>query len=840
MLEKHPRARQNKSKILVFVLVLLSLSLAGCTSLIDFENNQVQTQDAVGSFGSGETLGQSFLIRRQPLTGIQLWLRPDEPIGQSSGTITVTLSTTKDPTTILYSGQISNNQIAQSYPILIKFSPISLNTGELYQINLATNSGRLSAFGRAEDIYPFGNAFTSTRILDGDLAFRLEYDYSFLAAREDLTTLLSLSIPILIILAILLIPGWLLFRSTNSALDLGPICQIGMMIGLSVAIIPVIMTWTTYFSIPWNGTIVRYVYIASGLLILFMEVRHWRAKTVSSHEHQLESPMVSGDPQLWKVSGLIIILFLGALFLRFAMIRDLSAPAWVDPVHHTLINRIIVQDGLLPDTFLPYADAPAENYHTGYHATAAVVTWLSGLDELNTQLILGQVLNALCIFAVYLLTYTLTNSRLAAVAGALLTGFVTPMPAYYTSWGRYTQLAGLLILPAAFVFTRRLYTKPLLPDSFDPKAKYKQSSNIWKTIMLAALLFAGLFLVHVRVAAFFACLIVVDFLIEIYVRRKYIKEIFQTILFRFVAVGAFAVVFSAPLFFRVIGQVLPQRISDWNSGSPGSFNLPWQFLTAGSGRLALVLAGLGLLLAIYFRPRFFTTITAWIALMALLAYAPQLGLPINGFVSSDSVMITLFLPISAAGGFAIASLRKVYSQDDSRASKIAGGVLLIVLGIFAVFFGGRSIIGIINPVTTYFKLADERAAHWVEENLPPDTTIMINPAKWGYGMYVGSDGGYWISPLSGRLTFPPTLLYAHGQPEEYSKINRQVREVLASVHDPADLAQNMKRLGSDYLYLGAQGGLISPKLILESPLFEIIYHEDGVWIFRLVGNIDND
>jgi hypothetical protein len=208
MLEKSPRPPQKIIRSLAFLLVLLSLGLVGCSNLIDFENNQVLTQDEVGSFGAGATLGQSFLIRRQPLTGIQLWLRGSDPGELSAAPIIITLSATDDPTTILYSGQISRQQLARSYPILIKIPPLSLEIGKKYQFDLSTNSGVLSAYGKGEDIYPYGNAFSSTTTLDSDLAFRLEYGYSYSAMLEDIDTILSLSIPIIFILLIMVMPGW--------------------------------------------------------------------------------------------------------------------------------------------------------------------------------------------------------------------------------------------------------------------------------------------------------------------------------------------------------------------------------------------------------------------------------------------------------------------------------------------------------------------------------------------------------------------------------------------------------------------------------------------------------
>ena len=69
------------------------------------------------------------------------------------------------------------------------------------------------------------------------------------------------------------------------------------------------------------------------------------------------------------------------------------------------------------------------------------------------MLILGQVLNALMIFPVYLLTNKLVKDKTAGIVAAFIIGLITVMPAYYTSWGRYTQLAGLLVLPTTIVWS---------------------------------------------------------------------------------------------------------------------------------------------------------------------------------------------------------------------------------------------------------------------------------------------------------------------------------------------------------------------------------------------------
>ena len=190
-------------------------------------------------------------------------------------------------------------------------------------------------------------------------------------------------------------------------------------------------------------------------------------------------------------SIVLILIFLVSLAVRLIMVRDLATPAWVDSVHHALITRLILNTGGYPSSFQPYLDISPTVYHPGFHSIAAIFTWLTNLDLAKSLLILGQVLNALSVFSVYLLAKTLTHRSTAGLFAAFVTGFLTPMPAYYTSWGRYTELTGLLILPVVLA---------LIQTWLDEKAKKK---TVW-IILLGALASAGLFMIHYRVVVFLA------------------------------------------------------------------------------------------------------------------------------------------------------------------------------------------------------------------------------------------------------------------------------------------------------------------------------------------------
>ena len=145
---------------------------------------------------------------------------------------------------------------------------------------------------------------------------------------------------------------------------------------------------------------------------------------------------------------LLLIAFVLLLAWRFYQIRDLVLPAWVDSLHHTLIVRLILENGGLPDSLAPYMDVPF-SYHYAYHALTAAFAFLTRMPAEQAVLVLGQVLNALVAVSVYRLGTALWADWRRAGTAALLVGFVFQMPAYYVTWGRYTLLTGLVLLPLA-------------------------------------------------------------------------------------------------------------------------------------------------------------------------------------------------------------------------------------------------------------------------------------------------------------------------------------------------------------------------------------------------------
>jgi hypothetical protein len=435
------------------------------------------------------------------------------------------------------------------------------------------------------------------------------------------------------------------------------------------------------------------------------------------------------------------------------------------------------------------------------------------------MLLFGQFLNAFIVFAVYLFTVTLTNNRLAGLFAALLAGLFTPMPAYYTSWGRYTQLSGLLVLPVGLKWV---------------KYSLKRKAS-WLRMSLGIITGAGLFVLHYRVLLFFSLLVFAYWI----GRNPYLngnnKREWSKGMIKIITIAIGSAILASPWLLPTILELIIPKAQLFGQGQNGDFTkITWQYLLTAWGSQAMVFGGLGLSLGIFKRKTFVLTIILWVALMFVLANTGPLNLPLPPFVNSNSVEITLFMPISALGGYAFSQIIEATKNTFSyrwhrliQRAFLLGGIILAI-------GAAKQLLPILNPVTFLFREADRPALSWIAENIPERETILINPTGWGYGLYAGNDGGFWIAPLTGRQTIPPPVLYGLGSREYIEHVNQLIQDVQAKRGDSQALRELLVRNDIHYVYLGARGGILSSETLSESSDFNQIYHHNGVWIFNVV------
>ncbi len=787
----------------LLLLVGLAALLSGCVTLKDPEASQEYTGDVAARLAPGQAVGQTFISRRARLSEIQLWLRQVQMPTAADPFLTVELYHTPNDPQPITRLRLAASEVASRFPVTIQLPIQPDSPGQAYYLRLSVTEGAYAVYGRGEDAYPHGELRLNGAAQPADAGFRLGYDYDRWAFLSDLGAALRsawLGLPLLLVFWL---PGRLLARLVEDQLTLDWGQRTAISVGLSLAVAPVTLVWTTWLGLRWSrvGVILIYLLLAGALLI----------------HRRLERPM--RRPRLDLISLGLAGVFLFSLGLRLVMTRDLAGPAWVDSAHHALLTRLTLEQGAYPASFAPYAQAEAIGYHLGFYSLSAAFTALSGLALPQALLLFGQVLNALSIFMIYLLTVTFTRDRLAGLAAALLVGVFSPMPAYYASWGRYTQLAGLIVLPAGM----RLIQAAIQP-----------ARPSLRLTLAAGLACAGLFLIHYRVIVFLAALLIAYGLAEV-IRQVDKRPAWRTLprmLGRGALAAGCAVLLTLPQAWRVFTGLLAPRLAAGMPDPQPLASIPWGYLTPAEGRTVLILGLVGLVWSIL-RARWVGPLMAlWTGLLYLSANQGALRLPILGGVNLTSVEIVLFVPLTILGGWLLADvLRLIGRQLPPPVRQVYWGLVpLAALG-WSLAAAPR-LLTVLNPTTFLIRQADLPAMTWVSQNVPGEATLLINPFAWGYGYYAGQDGGYYLSAYTGRQTQPPTVLYAQGQAAYVALVNQVCQQTLDHGKDAAGLHDLMAAQGIGYVYLGARGGTISPQTLRQSSLFELLYAQDGVYIFK--------
>lgn len=799
----HPKTAVFARRLFLFITLLL---LTACTAptLTDFETRQEYNQQFIAQAQDDATVGQTFLSKRDSLTAITLWLHVGDFAGADGDARFIEVLLTREDTAFPVT-RLRLNPHNLPWAVTIPFTPQADSANQSYRITLRSIGQPLYAYGRTEDVYPNGTAFANNTPLPADLAFRLHYTYTFTSFWQDIVVAFSGYAHYIIFLsALLFAPGWLLLRHSGLMPQDGG-ARLALALAVSMSLPPVLMAWTTALHLPiWTPISIAVIY---GLTALFTLQRA-----------RLTRPSVA-------FLGLLGILLISAL-IRFIMIRDLSAPPWVDSVHHTLLTRLILETGAYPQTYAPYVPNTPPYYHPGMHSLTAILGWLNNsLNVLGNYLhrdllIFGQALNALSALAMYLLAYSLTHKRNTALFAALLTGIFSPMPAYYLSWGRYTQLAGLLILPAAFYFLQH---------------SRRDSAQGRRAIFFAALTLAGLFIVHYRVAVFCGALYLASLRLPVHFRRNAGGE------GRAKRDGLLAVppaaLLALPWLLPALQQLILPKAALTANVRPAWFDgFSEKFFTSGGGWVVLGLAVLGVVVGLWRQRRAAFTLLLWTGILIILGNASAIGLPGPALLNFAAVQIALYQPLVIFGGIALAALWGIV--EDRKWSKywLCAGWRAAMLSalLVAALWAMPRMLTLTNAGTVFFRTADAQAMHWIAHNTPQEARFLINPARWGYGMYVGRDGGYWIAPLAGRVTFPPNVLYGLAGRESIQAIHAQAAALLEVGSNPEGLAAFMHNHHLTHIYIGAAGGAFSPSALRANPQFRVVYQQAGVWIFEMV------
>lgn len=808
--------------LLLLPLLLLS-SCGGLTSV-----TQPNADPEMGwTLSGGHSIGQTFVAHHDGLDGVELALKaagedplPPLEVSLRSGPL--------DPQALVQGMAASDAQTADDW-VRVDLPALPDSHGERFYLEVTWPQGSVFIPLGPGDAYQEGAAYLDGQAQEAQLVFRLTYDRG--AAALGLLQRLVTSLPggvvaiLLLVLPGLALTAWLL---PAGAVDVAG--RLILSVGLSATLFPLVLLVARALGGPRLGPAgVWLLLITCAALVLW---RAWPALRRGDLRKR------AWDAWSWPAVclGIVTALIFG---VRLLVVSSLAAPMWGDSYQHTVIVQLLVDHGGLFDSWEPYAPFDTFTLHYGFHSVTSFFQWLTGVDVVQSVIVVGQVLNGVAALTLYPLAVRLSGHRWAGVAAVAIAGLLSPMPMHYLNWGRYSQLAGQAVLPVALWFLCEVLESP----RWDARR-----------LALAALAAAGMFLCYYRIGYFYATFALAWWLLHglAHWRRDVARWLGS--LARVAAVALGAGVLILPRVFQLsqgnlvasvnqqTGQSLNWQaiLADYRLWQELDFYTPWPLL---------ILAAAGLVCALVRRRWAVLSVGLWAAALASLMLTAVLGLPGVGMANSNfAVLIAWYMPVSLLGGWAVGEIAvwlELHRPKVGRAI-VAGAILAASL------WGAKERMSVVYPGSVMVTHADEAAMDWIAGHTAPDALFLVN----GFGAYgdtsvVGADGGWWIPLLAERRTTLPPLYALIESPSEPGYVERAVGLVLGLQTTPVTTPNGQQVLcenGITHLYVGQGQGLvgnpgealISAADVAVNPAFQKLYHQDRVWVFAFDRGVCSD
>jgi len=592
-------------------------------------------------------------------------------------------------------------------------------------------------------------------------------------------------------------PGVALLSFYTVRTNLAATWQVSFAILFALAAWPVLMAWLQLLNI----SLFRPALIACFVASWSIAVIRLRPRLGSRLQPPAPERVI-----LW----LAVIVAAGAAVYS---LRSVVVGPGSDSYHHTLIAQLIMERGQLPRDYLPYTPLVSFTYHFGFHSVTAAIAEVARVPAHIVVPIVAQLLIGLAALAVATFTEMITRSRLAAAVSAVMVACVAVFPAYLINYGRYTQLAGTVLLAG------------LLALVWDWDAMGWR----WQQLPFAALVAAGTGLTHYRVTLMAASGLAVIFGAGL-LWRNAPWSTWKKVMVRGVALAGMALVLAAPW----LGHVLSQRNLGYSLAvsdpGPTFFSLD-RFgpvvLNYPTNGLLIVLLGLALVVALAFRDRPSLLVVAWSAFM-LLASLPLFA---GTFMDTVSVVISLFLPVAVVIG---AAAGRLLDRAGPASPVLRVPVLVALLAL--ILTGAPRLAAIADPNGAFVRPGDVAAAMWVRENTPQSARFMVNTYHWDFmrDFIIGIDAGYWLPLLAGRqtVTMPMTFSIERGATPNLLPDLIALDSLNGQLTAP-DAVGALRSAGITHVFVGSKGGNIDVQALLASPAFEQLYSDAGSYVFRL-------
>lgn len=677
---------------------------------------------------------------------------------------------------------------------------------------------------------------------------------------------MTFDIPLAIIasLAMYLLPGYALLRLLKTgqagAFPEGPTArftraeEFAFALGAGIALPPLVLELAHLAGIQWSPWAMA-LYLGAALLI---NLAGLPARTRPPRPAWRDVLAFSALP----------LLTVFAMSLQLLAVKDLPAGLWGDSLHHTMMAQLLVDHGGIFSSWQPYAPLVTFTYHFGFHANAAFLHWLTGIPVLKTTLYSGQIILAASAPLAYVLVSRLVRlgsayrprflavdgealARAAGMWAAVFVAFYNTIPAWLLNWGRYTQPTGQLVLVVALVCWLELLGSRTPPARWSPAL-----------IVTTAMLTACLALTHYLVTIWGALGVAALALARIMRGRS--ARAMGRVAGVSAITAALAVGLALPWLVNIASGYLANNAQGFISGAVGAQRIA-QSSTLGpitpffikDPLMALAVAGA--LMALVMRQWRVLLLAVWAALIVVTITPQTFGLPGAGIIDSLTGYVGLYTFVGPLAGFAAGVAQTALNarlagrgRAARMAPRAAGGAAMLMAVVVAI--GWQP-----SMANTSYQLltnADMAAMSWIKTNTPRDAKFFVNAfPSYGGTLLAGSDGGWWLQFLTGRVTNLPPITYGSERMETLEQkraVNRlgvtvrgkpltdfsATRLDLSAPNALAALRQN----GFTHVYIGAhqnpppsQADWIDPAPLRLSPDFRQVYAQDGVEIYEIMG-----
>jgi uncharacterized membrane protein len=873
----HKKGESIRFLILLIACILIPLTITACAPVIG-KTQPAQTEWLI--LGPEGSIGQTFVANYDGLSGIQVALAPHT---QGTGKINLHLRADAQSTTDIATSSLSISKVNSTGNYSFFFDPQNISRRKYYYVIFdIRGEGAVQVGAASGDTYLDGARYMNSIPQDGQLSFRLMYSLRRLGLGLVREFVIWGGV-LLVGVFLFLLPGWgllnLLWPEWNVLTWME---KLGLSAGISISIYPILLLWTGLVGMRLGPLYAWLPPITGlGIFIWFNRALLLRRKTAKSSVPQTTVPVLRSIHRL-SLSTIVMLLVIALLiFSRFWAIRTMDAPIWGDSYQHTVIAQRIVEHNGLFRSWQPYSELVTFTYHFGFHSAAAVFNWVTGLSMPRTILWVGQILNILAILSLYPLATKVCRNRWSGVTAVIIAGLVAPVPMAYTNWGRYTQLAGQIVLLAGIYLLWSVTvqsTQTAQISGIESASPSSATNRNRRAILLTAIVMGGLALTHFRVLVF-AILFLAAIFISSGLFRINLQQ-WKTLALKTLWIGLGGGIIFLPWFINAFGGKIIRNFTNQLTTPASAVSIDMQSYNAVGGLLQYLPVGVWLLLplaaalGLWKQHKGIALVSLWGFLLLIAANPAWLRLPGTGALSNFAIFIAVYIPAGILIGAAVGLLADEFSSREWRADlslKLTDGwkanlLRLGVVGVrknsrlpkwidamIALVLIGISILGVFQRVKDlhperYALLTrpDMRAASWIKDNLHPEANLLVNSFfAYGGSLIVGSDGGWWLPVLTKRHTTLPPLNYGTErgpQPDYRQWVNELTKAISEKGLSHPDVLNMLYERKITQVYVGQRQGRVNyfgpavfdPRQLVNDPHYRTVYHQDRVWIFEVV------